>query len=73
MFVEAEANKAGGKYDNASIDFQVDFYRKEGLTPYTDSKLPISSGVLMALVFRVCYAFVFFRLPFLLSISCRIH
>ena len=44
MFVEAEANKAAGKYDNASIDFQVDFYRKEGLTPYTEEKLPITSG-----------------------------
>ncbi|GAB2298674.1 hypothetical protein Dimus_032745 [Dionaea muscipula] len=32
---EAEANKAAAKYDNASIDFQIDFYRKEGLTPYS--------------------------------------
>ncbi|XP_030479791.1 probable hexosyltransferase MUCI70 [Cannabis sativa] len=45
VFVEAEANKAAGKYDNASIDFQVDFYRKEGLTPYTEEKLPITSDV----------------------------
>ncbi|KAL9267559.1 putative hexosyltransferase MUCI70 [Drosera capensis] len=29
VFVEAEANKAAAKYDNASIDFQIDFYRKE--------------------------------------------
>ncbi|KAL3618176.1 putative hexosyltransferase muci70 [Castilleja foliolosa] len=26
---EAEANKAAGKYNNASIDFQVDFYKNE--------------------------------------------
>ncbi|XP_049358085.1 probable hexosyltransferase MUCI70 [Solanum verrucosum] len=45
VFVEAEANKAASKFDNASIDFQVDFYRKEGLTPYTRAKLPISSDV----------------------------
>ncbi|KAL9236419.1 hypothetical protein vseg_011094 [Gypsophila vaccaria] len=45
VFVEAEANKAGGKYDNASIDYQVDFYRKEGLTPYSEAKLPITSDV----------------------------
>ncbi|KAI3510391.1 hypothetical protein L1887_17346 [Cichorium endivia] len=45
VFIEAEANKAAAKYDNASIDFQVDFYRKEGLTPYSESKLPITSDV----------------------------
>ncbi|CAL5408809.1 unnamed protein product [Camellia sinensis] len=45
VFVEAEANKAAGKYDNASIDFQVDFYRREGLTPYSESKFPITSDV----------------------------
>ncbi|XP_059659084.1 probable hexosyltransferase MUCI70 isoform X2 [Cornus florida] len=45
VFVEAEANKAAGKYDNASIDFQVDFYRREGLTPYSEAKLPITSDV----------------------------
>ncbi|KAJ9565990.1 hypothetical protein OSB04_001956 [Centaurea solstitialis] len=45
VFVEAEANKAAAKYDNASIDFQIDFYRKEGLTPYTRAKLPIRSDV----------------------------
>lgn len=45
MFLEAEANKAAGKYDNASIDFQVDFYVKEGLTPYSEAKLPITSGM----------------------------
>lgn len=44
MFIEAEANKAASKYDNASIDFQVDFYRREGLTPYSVAKLPITSG-----------------------------
>ncbi|XP_024993027.1 uncharacterized protein LOC112526838 [Cynara cardunculus var. scolymus] len=45
VFVEAEANKAAAKYDNASIDFQIDFYRKEGLTPYSEAKLPIRSDV----------------------------
>ncbi|XWS18397.1 hypothetical protein CRYUN_Cryun32bG0040100 [Craigia yunnanensis] len=45
VFDEAEANKAYRKYDNASIDFQVDFYKKEGLTPYSDAKLPITSDV----------------------------
>ncbi|GMJ14679.1 MUCILAGE-RELATED 70 [Hibiscus trionum] len=45
VFAEAEANKAAGKYDNASINFQVDFYRKEGLTPYSEAKLPITSDV----------------------------
>lgn len=44
MFIEAEANKAAGKYDNASIDFQIEFYKKEGLTPYSEAKLPITSG-----------------------------
>ncbi|GER48182.1 hypothetical protein STAS_25351 [Striga asiatica] len=45
VFEEAEANKAAGKYDNASIDFQIEFYKKEGLTPYSEEKLPISSDV----------------------------
>ncbi|KAG8364938.1 hypothetical protein BUALT_Bualt18G0050700 [Buddleja alternifolia] len=45
VFEEAEANKAGGKYDNVSIDNQIEFYRKEGLTPYTTAKLPITSDV----------------------------
>ncbi|KAL6991071.1 putative hexosyltransferase muci70 [Sarracenia purpurea var. burkii] len=45
VFVEAEANKAAGKYDNASINFQVDFYKQEGLTPYSEAKLPITSDV----------------------------
>lgn len=44
VFVEAEANKAAAKYDNASIDFQIEFYKKEGLTPYTEAKLPLISG-----------------------------
>jgi len=44
VFAEAEANKAAAKYDNASIDFQIEFYKKEGLTPYTSAKLPITSG-----------------------------
>ncbi|XP_021287724.1 uncharacterized protein LOC110419144 [Herrania umbratica] len=45
VFVEAEANKAAGKYDNSSIDEQVDFYKKEGLTPYSEAKLPLTSDV----------------------------
>ncbi|KAL6573999.1 putative hexosyltransferase muci70 [Orobanche hederae] len=45
VFEEAEANRAAGKYDNASIDFQVEFYKKEGLAPYSLAKLPITSDV----------------------------
>ncbi|XP_004234118.1 probable hexosyltransferase MUCI70 [Solanum lycopersicum] len=45
VFVEAEANKAAAKFDNASIDFQVEFYKKEGLAPYSRAKLPITSDV----------------------------
>ncbi|XP_042040437.1 probable hexosyltransferase MUCI70 [Salvia splendens] len=45
VFEEAEANKAGMKYDNTSIDRQIEFYKREGLTPYTTAKLPISSDV----------------------------
>lgn len=45
VFVEAEANKAAGKYDNKSIDDQVEFYKKEGLTPYSEAKLPLTSDV----------------------------
>lgn len=44
VFTEAEANKAAKKYDNASIDFQINFYKSEGLTPYSEAKLPITSG-----------------------------
>lgn len=47
VFEEAEANKAGMKYDNSSIDYQIEFYKKEGLTPYTTAKLPITSGMSM--------------------------
>ncbi|KAK8941337.1 hypothetical protein KSP39_PZI010779 [Platanthera zijinensis] len=45
VFEEAEANKAAGKYDNASIDSQIGFYKREGLTHYSDKKLPITSDV----------------------------
>lgn len=45
VFVEAEANKAAKKYDNASIEFQIEFYKNEGLTPYSEAKLPITSDV----------------------------
>ncbi|XP_040985832.1 probable hexosyltransferase MUCI70 isoform X1 [Juglans microcarpa x Juglans regia] len=45
VFVEAEANKAAGKYDNSSIDDQIEFYKSEGLTPYSLAKLPITSDV----------------------------
>lgn len=45
VFEEAEANKAAGKYDNTSIDYQTNFYKKEGLTPYSEAKFPITSDV----------------------------
>ncbi|XP_073007037.1 probable hexosyltransferase MUCI70 [Typha latifolia] len=45
VFEEAEANKAAGKYDNASIDYQIEFYKREGLTHYSPAKLPIMSDV----------------------------
>ncbi|XP_038897643.1 uncharacterized protein LOC120085624 isoform X5 [Benincasa hispida] len=45
VFEEADANKAAGKYDNSSIDEQIDFYVSEGLTPYSLAKLPITSDV----------------------------
>lgn len=44
VFEEAEANRAAGKYDNSSINEQVDFYIKEGLQPYSEAKFPITSG-----------------------------
>lgn len=45
VFVEAEANKAAGKYENASIDSQIQFYQyHDGLTHYSKDKLPITSG-----------------------------
>lgn len=47
VFEEAEANKAAGKYDNSSIDEQINFYKQEGLTPYSEAKLPITSGTVM--------------------------
>lgn len=47
VFEEAEANKAAGKYDNSSIDDQINFYKQEGLTPYSEAKLPITSGTVM--------------------------
>ncbi|CAH9108033.1 unnamed protein product [Cuscuta epithymum] len=45
VFEEAEANKAAGKYNNESIDQQIGFYKKEGLTHYSEAKLPITSDV----------------------------
>lgn len=51
VFVEAEHNKAAGKYDNASIDEQIDFYRKEGLTHFSPAKHPITSGELLVTSF----------------------
>lgn len=46
VFVEAEANKAAGKYENASIDRQIQFYQyHDGLTHYSKDKLPITSDV----------------------------
>ncbi|RLN28519.1 hypothetical protein C2845_PM05G31240 [Panicum miliaceum] len=45
VFEEAEANKAAGKYDNTSIDYQIEFYRNEGLSHYSPAKFPITSDV----------------------------
>lgn len=45
VFEEAQANKAAGKYDNASIDAQVNFYQKGGLKPYNKVKSPFPSDV----------------------------
>ncbi|OAY28689.1 hypothetical protein MANES_15G087000v8 [Manihot esculenta] len=45
VFEEAEANKAAGKYDNTSIDYQIEFYKREGLTSYYSAKFPITSDV----------------------------
>ncbi|KAL5572958.1 hypothetical protein UlMin_022555 [Ulmus minor] len=45
VFEEADANKNAGKYDNSSIDRQIEFYRKEGLRPYSKAKLPLTSDV----------------------------
>ncbi|ONK70092.1 uncharacterized protein A4U43_C05F30150 [Asparagus officinalis] len=45
VFEEADANKAAGKYDNASIDYQIEFYKKEGLTHFSPDKYPITSDV----------------------------
>ncbi|XP_010542286.1 PREDICTED: uncharacterized protein LOC104815554 isoform X2 [Tarenaya hassleriana] len=44
-YEEGEANKAARKYDNETIDYQMEFYKKEGLTPYSEAKLPITSDV----------------------------
>ena len=63
--MEAEANKAAGKYENASIDFQVEFYKHEGLTPYSVAKLPITSG--MSLLPHS------FQNPFYMINRCSIH
>ncbi|KAG6756446.1 hypothetical protein POTOM_039875 [Populus tomentosa] len=45
VFGEAEANKAARKYDNSFIDYQIEFYKKKGLSPYSKAKLPITSDV----------------------------
>ncbi|XP_038978265.1 uncharacterized protein LOC120108662 [Phoenix dactylifera] len=45
VFEEGKANKAAKKYDSASIDAQLEFYRREGLTHYSPDKLPITSDV----------------------------
>ncbi|CAI5514664.1 unnamed protein product [Closterium sp. Naga37s-1] len=45
VFVEAEANKAAGKYRNASIDEQMEVYRSDGMTPFSEDKMPIISDV----------------------------
>lgn len=45
VFDEAEANKVAGKYDNSSIDYQIEFYKREGLTHFSPAKYPITSDV----------------------------
>lgn len=58
VFVEAEANKAAGKYENASIDNQIQFYRLyDGLTHYSRDKLPITSGRKFFYIFMPSYVF----------------
>lgn len=57
VFEEAEANKAGGKYDNSSIDYQIEFYKKEGLTHYTAKKLPITSGKSIIGLYLILFAY----------------
>ena len=54
VFEEAEANRAAGKYDNSSINEQVDFYIKEGLQPYSEAKLPITSGTSIHVQASMC-------------------
>lgn len=70
VFVEAEANKAAAKYDNASIDFQVEFYKSEGLTPYSEAKLPITSGRSKIILLFVFIRFYLFHLSFSFLVSC---
>lgn len=62
MFEEAEANKAAGKYDNTSIDYQIDFYKNEGLTPYSEAKLPITSGEWVIHMSNMCLFFSILKL-----------
>ncbi|KAJ0730381.1 hypothetical protein HanOQP8_Chr07g0239331 [Helianthus annuus] len=57
VFVEAEANKAASKY-YASIDFQIDFYKTEGLTPYTEAKLPIRSGIIHTIIISLYHLYI---------------
>ncbi|KAH7315082.1 hypothetical protein KP509_21G033000 [Ceratopteris richardii] len=45
LFEEAEANKAAGKYDNASIDAQIEFYQREGIKHFNMSMSPFRSDV----------------------------
>ncbi|XP_073003276.1 probable hexosyltransferase MUCI70 [Typha latifolia] len=45
VFLEGEANIKAKKYDNTSIYNQLEFYKSEGLTPYSQAKLPIESDV----------------------------
>lgn len=72
VFEEAEANKAAGKYNNESIDYQINFYKREGLTRYSEAKLPITSGMALS-----CFLFFYFqfisvsKLTFSLSKFCR--
>lgn len=72
VFEEAGANKAAGKYDNASIDFQIEFYKSEGLTPYSEAKLPITSGRSKIIFLFVFIQFSLFHLSVSFLVLCLV-
>jgi hypothetical protein len=56
VFEEALANKAAKKYDNMSIDTQINFYHQtEGLLSYCQKKHPVfRSGRYLLSVTKFC-------------------